>query len=350
DQRRGRVLLGRDRLGKKPLYYTTTRDGVLAFASELKCLFAVPGFEPRVASQSVREYFALGYVPSPATIYEGVHKLPPAHVLTLERGRVSLHRYWSLAYNPKWTGPDESLADRLHEQLDDAVRVRLVSDVPFGAFLSGGLDSSVVAALMARHLGAPLQAFTIGFREAAYDELPDARRVARHIGAQHHELVVEADAVKLLQKLVWHCDEPFGDSSAVPTFLVAGLAASRVKMVLSGDGGDEAFAGYERYAKYLKLQSLARRSFGAAPALLDLASVVAPGHLGRRLGRIGERMRMPWPDDYLAGVAVSTPEAAARLLMPDTAAIDPFARIRARFEGIGVDDPAERMLAGDLDS
>ncbi|HET9652503.1 MAG TPA: asparagine synthase (glutamine-hydrolyzing), partial [Usitatibacter sp.] len=350
DERRGRLLLGRDRLGKKPLYYTVTRDGVLAFASELKCLFAVPGFEPKVSPQSAREYFALGYVPSPASIYEGVHKLAPAHYLTLERDRVSLRRYWALQYLPKWTGDEDTLAERLHEHLDDAVRARLVSDVPFGAFLSGGLDSSVVAALMARHLGQPLKAFTIGFREAAYDELPDARRVARHIGAEHHELVVEADAVRLLQRLVWHCDEPFADSSVVPTFLVAGLAAREVKMVLSGDGGDEAFAGYERYERYLRLESMARRAFGTAPALLGMASALTPGHLGRRLGRIGHRMRLPWPDSYLAGVAVSTPAAAARLLAPDMAALDPFARIRARFDGVSIGHSAERMLAGDVDT
>ena len=346
DERRQRLVLARDRLGKKPLYHARI-GGMLAFASELKCFFAVPGFVPRVSAQATREYFSLGYVPCPGTIYEDVEKLPPAHYLVLENGRTSIHRYWSLPYGPKWTDDDATLEERLLEHLDEAVRLRLVSDVPFGAFLSGGLDSSVVAALMARHLEQPVQAFTIGFREAAYDELPDARRIARHIGAEHHELVVDARAAELLPSLAWHCDEPFADASAIPTFLVSKLAAGRVKMVLSGDGGDEAFAGYERYGRYLRLDRYARASFGAGPAALRLAGALVPGHRGQRLRRMGERIAMPWPDRYLASVAVTSGRDAQRVLAQRLAALDPFARVRAPFEP-ALDEPAERMLAGDV--
>jgi asparagine synthase (glutamine-hydrolysing) len=347
DEKRQRLVLARDRLGKKPLYYGRI-GGALAFASELKCFFAVPGFVPRVSAQAVREYFSLGYVPCPGTIYDDVEKLPPAHYLVLEDGHASLHRYWTLEYGPKWTDGDEALRERLMAHLDEAVRIRLVSDVPFGVFLSGGLDSSVVAALMARHLSSPVQAFTIGFREAGYDELPDARRISRHIHAEHHELVVDADAVQMLGTLAWHCDEPFADSSAIPTFLVSRLARAQVKMVLSGDGGDEAFAGYERYGRQLRLEALARGSAGLAPPMLRGAGRLLPGHLGQRVRRIGERMALAWPDRYLASVAVSTPGDAAAVLAAPIAARDPFERIRARFDESGMAQPVEAMVAGDV--
>src|SRR5690606_34060721 len=155
--------------------------------------------------------------------------------------------------SPKTALGEHEAAERLEELLRRAVASRLVSDVPFGAFLSGWLDSSTVVALMAQHLRQPVRTFTIGFREAAYNELDDARRVARHLGTEHHELVVEPDAVDLLQTLVWHLDEPFADASAIPTYLVAKLAREHVKMALSGDAGDETFAGYSRYLRYLQL-------------------------------------------------------------------------------------------------
>ncbi|HSN21951.1 MAG TPA: asparagine synthase (glutamine-hydrolyzing), partial [Usitatibacter sp.] len=350
DRARGRLVLARDRLGKKPLYYARTPGDTLAFGSELKCLLAVPGFSPAVSKEATREYFALGYVPGPGTIYEGVMKLPPAHYLVLEKGRIAVRRYWQLEFGPKWTDGEEALRERLLAELDEAVRVRLVSDVPFGAFLSGGLDSSVVAALMARHLSHPVKAFTIGFREARFDEVADARRVARHIGAEHHELVVTADAAELLERLAWHFDEPFGDSSSIPTFLVSRLAAGHVKMVLSGDGGDEGFAGYERYAKYMKLDALARASLGLAPAALAAAARLAGGRLGERLRRIGARTGLAYPERYLSGVALSTAADVSPLLSRDVAAADPYRSVRGHFLREDVADPMDRVLSGDMAS
>ncbi|OIQ78759.1 asparagine synthetase 1 [mine drainage metagenome] len=280
DLAQDKLVLGRDRLGKKPLYYATLADGTLAFGSELKCLTVVPGFRAEVSPQATHDYFALGYIPAPASIYEGIHKLPPAHVLVAQGGKTHLHRYWQPVFGPKWTDDEATLQHRLLEQLEEAVRVRLVSDVPFGAFLSGGLDSSVVAALMARNLAQPVKTFSIGFREERFNELPAARAVARHIGADHTELVVEADAVSTLKDLVWYFDEPFGDSSSVPTHLVSRLAASHVKMVLSGDGGDELFAGYDKYA-----------SFMAAPALRDLPATDFARHYVEHTGLFGTQAR-----------------------------------------------------------
>ncbi len=348
DLRQNKLVLARDRLGKKPLYYTTLADGTLAFGSELKCLAVVPGFRAEVSSQATHDYFALGYVPAPASIYEGVHKLPPAHVLVAQQGQVSLRRYWQPEFGPKWTEDEPTLQRRLLEQLEDAVRVRLVSDVPFGAFLSGGLDSSVVAALMARNMSQPVKTFSIGFREERFNELPAARAVARHIGAEHTELVVEADAIAALDDLVWSFDEPFGDSSAIPTNLVAKLAATQVKMVLSGDGGDELFAGYERYAKYQKLRALRRNSCGLAAPMARAAAAVAPGSRGARLERIATRLGQRFPDDYISGVALATRTELDSLLTPAFRRADPYASIRGHFTQAGMANPMERILAGDM--
>jgi len=193
------------------------------------------------------------------------------------------------------------------------VASRLVSDVPFGAFLSGGLDSSVVVALMSRHLKQPVRTFSIGFRDAAYNELSDARRVADHLHTEHHELVVEPDAVDLLHQLVWFLDEPFADSSAVPTFLVAKLARQHVKMVLTGDGGDEAFAGYDRYLRFLDLEQVGPLK-PAAAAAARVAGRFVPGSHGYRLRKIAERLQEPFPESYLSGVALTRADAANALL------------------------------------
>lgn len=350
DLREGKLVLARDRLGKKPLYYTTTSDGTLAFASELKCLYAVPGFAPRVSPDATHDYFALGYVPAPASIYEGVHKLPPAHCLVVRDGQIRVSRYWQLEFGPKWEGSEAELKAALLDKLEDAVRARLVSDVPFGAFLSGGTDSSVVAALMARNLASPVKTFTIGFKEAAFNEIPDARAVARHIGAEHHELIVQADAVAMLRDLVWYFDEPFGDSSAIPTYLVSRLAARHVKMVLSGDGGDELFAGYERYRKYQRLDVYARRMLGAGGAALRVASRFVGAARGARLRRIADRVDQRYPDRYLSGVALNTNSRLQMLLQPEIAGNDPYTRVRGCFERLDIEDPMERILAGDIDT
>jgi asparagine synthase (glutamine-hydrolysing) len=316
DRRTRTMTLARDRFGEKPLFYC--EDGErLVFASELKSLIEVPGFDRTLDSAAIGAYVTYGYVPNPGSIFAKVRKLPPAHYLTYRDGRASLHRYWSLEWKASAPLDERAAEDMLAAKLDEAVSSRLVSDVPFGAFLSGGLDSSVVVALMSRHLTQPVQTFSIGFREAAYNELSDARRVADHLGTEHHELVVEPDAVALLQQLVWYLDEPFADASAVPTFLVAQLARTKVKMVLTGDGGDEAFGGYDRYLRHLKLQR-----FGAAKPLAAFAAGAAgrlvPGALGYRLRRIGDRLRQAFPASYLSGVALTPPEISRRLLGDST--------------------------------
>ena len=311
DKRSDELILARDRLGEKPLYYTRN-DTRLLFGSEMKSLLQSPDCPRDVNPDALRAYLAYGYVPAPDIIFSGVHKLPPAHYLRYRDGQVSLHRYWRPSLAQKTALSEAEAGEKLEELLDRAVASRLVSDVPFGAFLSGGLDSSTVVALMARHLTQPVKTFTIGFKEAAFSELDDARRVADHLGTEHHELVVDPDAVQLISKLAWHFDEPFADSSAVPTFLVSELAAKQVKMVLTGDGGDEMFGGYDRYLRLLQLERMGSlRAPGAG--LLKLAGRLLPDPHGERLYRVGERLQLPFDERYLSGVAVMRADMARRL-------------------------------------
>lgn len=321
DRRTQTLLLARDRFGEKPLFYCHDQNRLL-FGSELKSLLQSPDCPREIEPAALHAYLAYGYVPCPLSILRGVNKLPPAHWLRYQAGTVELQQYWRASLGPKLKLDEAEAEEALAEHLDRAVASRLVSDVPFGAFLSGGLDSSTVVALMARHLSAPVKTFTIGFREAAYSELEDARHVARHLGTEHHELVVEPDAVALLHELVWHLDEPFADSSAVPTFLVSQLARGHVKMVLTGDGGDELFGGYDRYLRLMKLERLGPMRMPAA-AVLQLAGALMPEPRGARLRRIGERLRLPFNERYLSGVAISRP-GVARELHGDAGGMDHY--------------------------
>ncbi len=311
DRRRNELLLARDRFGEKPLYYSHDARRLM-FGSELKSLLQSADCPREVDTDALRAYLTYGYVPAPLSIFAGVAKLPPGHVLRYKDGRVEVERYWRPSLADTCTLGDADAAEKLAELLDRAVSSRLVSDVPFGAFLSGGLDSSTVVALMARRMTQPVKTFSIGFKEAEFSELDDARQVARHLGTDHHELVVEPDAVALLQQLVWHFDEPFADSSAVPTFLVAQLARQHVKMVLTGDGGDELFGGYDRYLRLLSIEKLGALR-GAAATALHAAGAVLPDPLGGRLHRIGERLRLPFDQRYLSGVALMRPDTARAL-------------------------------------
>jgi asparagine synthase (glutamine-hydrolysing) len=349
DQNHERLVLARDRLGKKPLYYAHV-DGNLVFGSELKSLLLVPGVGQEMLDDAIYDYMLYGYVPTPRSIFADVNKLPPGYSLRFENDRISLQRYWQLSFQPKWQGDEAELTRQLHDQLDDAVRARLVSDVPFGAFLSGGLDSSVVVALMARHMNRPVKTFSIGFKEEAYNELNDARQVAQHVGAEHHELVVDPEAVGLTEKLVWHFDEPFADSSAIPTYLVAEMAAHHVKMVLSGDGGDEAFAGYERYRKYATMEQLRRLLPLGLPGGLRTLGRGIPGRFGKRLTWLGERLGLPYPEDYLSGVALSTPQQAATLLGRPEALDAGYGDVAACFSQDKGVHHIDRIVGGDVTS
>jgi asparagine synthase (glutamine-hydrolysing) len=250
DSRRRALFLARDREGKKPLFYAELPDRLL-FGSEVKALLEDPDFRPEADLEALHHYLAFQSVPAPWSAFKGVRKLPPAHTLLYLDGRVTLRRYWKLSYREKRVVKDERdaqrLGDEVIERLREAVRIRLMSDVPLGAFLSGGIDSSLVVAMMAGLGSQPVKTFSIGFTNEEYDELPYARSVAQRYGTDHHEFIVTPDAEAILPDLVWHYNEPFADSSAIPTYYVAKLAREHVTVALTGDGGDENFAGYPRY-------------------------------------------------------------------------------------------------------
>ena len=250
DARTDTLFLARDRLGIKPLYYTVTRDGWLAFGSELKALLAHPAVARRIDPLAVEDFFALGYIPDPRSIYAGVKKLAPGHHLTLVRGRgeAEPRQYWDVDFSPASSGATlGTLQEALQEQLREAVAVRLVADVPLGAFLSGGVDSSAVVAMMAAVQTDPVVSCSISFGEREYDESHYAAMVAERFRTEHHSRRVDADDFDVISLLPRVYDEPFADSSALPTYRVCEEARRHVTVALSGDGGDEVFAGYRRY-------------------------------------------------------------------------------------------------------
>lgn len=350
DGRSHTLVLGRDRFGKKPLFYTESSRG-LYFASELKSLLPVPELTARLNRNMIPDYLLLGYVPTPESMLENVHKLPPGHYLAFREGHAVIRRYWSLSYGPKFLDDEATLVDALEARLDDAVRVRLQSDVPFGAFLSGGIDSSLVVALMTRHLDQPVHTFSIGFEESEFNESDDARRVAEHLGTRHEDFIVRPDAVAMLHDIAWYMDEPLADSSAIPTFIVSQMAAKHVKMVLTGDGGDEMFAGYERYSRYMQLRALRQLGLPHLLPLLKHALRGLPSRIGRRAQWVATRLGMTHPEDYLSGVALGTPASIRGLLGSGLARPHGYGRVRACFDGN--DDtagPLDTVLRGDVQS
>ena len=251
DSRKQELYLARDRLGIKPLFYYF-RDGTLLFASELKGLMTFKSFEKDIDPDSIPLFLHYQYVPSPRTIFKNTHKLLPANYLLYDGQRLSTHTYWSPPGGPEAAKEadidEEDRLRQLDKLLTEAVSARLISDVPLGALLSGGIDSSIVVALMQKVSTSPVRTFTIGFNERGYNEAPWAAKVAQHLGTDHTELyVTPREAMEVIPRLPEIYDEPFADSSAIPTFLVCSLARSQVTVALSGDGGDEQFAGYVRY-------------------------------------------------------------------------------------------------------
>lgn len=248
DNKVGRLVLARDRLGIKPLYYCIDNTR-LSFASELTALLRDRTISRTINKNALLSYFTYEYVPSPLTIIENIFKLPAAHVLVLEKGTSNVHRYWHLPDSAKFSTNSEpqDLAQEVFKRLKNSVGLQMVSDVPIGAFLSGGIDSSSIVGLMTALSPIPVETFSVGFAESSYDELRYAREVSNHFGTKHHEIILTPDIGDLLDTVIKHLDEPFADVSAIPTYLISAFAREHVKVILSGDGGDEIFAGYERY-------------------------------------------------------------------------------------------------------
>jgi asparagine synthase (glutamine-hydrolysing) len=309
------LFLARDRVGKKPLYYARLPAGGIVFGSEIKAILQHPDVKREPDLNALDQYLTLQYVPSPMTAFCGIERIPPAHWLRWRAGRVELSLYWQLEYEDKLTEPAAELKEELLRLLREAVAIRLESEVPLGAFLSGGIDSSTVVAFAAEAMSQPLKTFSIGFEAAEFDESKYARMVAEKYSTDHHELMVEAGAPELIDDIVWHYDQPFGDSSAIPSFHVARITKPHVTVVLNGDGGDESFAGYERYrivnryARYFRLPRPVRRG------LQTLARPLST-HIGRAERLFGGGMQDPF-DAYFATLVHLYPSRKPWLYDPD---------------------------------
>jgi asparagine synthase (glutamine-hydrolysing) len=357
DVRRRRLLIGRDRLGIKPLY--VMQDAAqLAFSSEAKALLALPGQRAELDRTVLAGYLHLGYIASPGCIFKGVRKLPPATLLSIEAGQVHEWRYWKLPQRIDTQPTEELWVERVRAQLEESVRMQMVSDVPIGAFLSGGIDSSAVVGLMARHSEQPIRTYGIGFSggeaETLYNELPYARRVAELFRTQHREIVVKPDVARLLPKLLWHMDEPLSDTAFITTFLVSEFAREDVKVILSGVGGDELFGGYRRYLGqhyariYERLPQWAR----------SIASFTAKRLPVDRHSRLLNNMRLAKgfvasaeltaDERYRSYVQILARDRVAGLLLgPSGAASDALA---IAFEMAGHEDDLNRLLAIDAET
>ncbi len=351
DAPRRRLVLARDRYGIKPLYYRQ-KAGMLSFASELKSLIRQPDFERRVDLGALEAYLAFNFVPTPLTIFEGANKLPPGHLLVAERGNLTVEPFATTRPVPADEVRREStaeLAEELRERLRDSVRAHMVADVPVGVLLSGGVDSGTLAALASEVAEEPVNTFTIAFKERSYSEADLARLVAERFGTRHHELTVDPDAVELLPKVIDTFDEPFADNSALPTYLISELAAEHVKVVLSGEGGDELFGGYFAYVGDL----WAPRVGGIATALRSLIDRLPSGagsrRLDDRLKRFARGAHLDQPDRHVAWSQVFSPQAREELLTRRKGGdFDPLRGHRERFERSAGAEPFSRAQDIDL--
>lgn len=348
DAGRRRLVLARDRLGKKPLYWRLA-DGRLSYGSELKALLADPTLERKIDRDALALYLQYQYVPAPRTIFKGVYKLPPASLLVWEGSEPRIDRYWSPSYEPKRRTTAQEDVEECLSLLRESVRLRLRSDVPLGVFLSGGMDSSVVTALIVEASNKPVRTFSIGFAEEDHNELPYARAVAKQLGTSHVDEIVTIDAIDLLPKLAYHYDEPFGDSSAMPTYRVAELAAQELKVVLTGDGGDESFGGYGRYTNRSKIELLTRipgsRILSSAARAITSRSL--SGQQNRLRAELWYALERMTPDErYISHMSIFGPDLSRRLLGKD-AGSDQSAFLGDVLEA-GPRDHLDRLLRADL--
>jgi asparagine synthase (glutamine-hydrolysing) len=329
DGPRRRLFMARDRLGQKPLAYRLEPRRIV-FGSEMKAVLRAPGVPRELDVEALHDYLTYQYVPHPKTMFRGIRKLPPAHYLLWEEGQARVEEYWRPPFGPGARRSEGEYVDRLRVLMTESVRLRMIADVPLGAFLSGGMDSSIVVGLMAGLSSSPVKTFSIGFEEKRYDELEYARIVARRFGTEHRELVVRPNAVEIIPKLVRHYDEPFADSSAIPTFYVSEMTRAHVKVALTGDAGDEGFAGYPRY-RAIKLAQLfdrlpgpLRRGLAGRMWRYFPASVEAKT-FRRRLRRLFEALNLPPRERYVRWCAIFDDERKEALYSPE---------LRARLAGI----------------
>lgn len=355
DRQSKSLFLARDRLGKKPLYYYQ-RDNEFAFASEIKALHPLPFVDATLRADALKDFFFYQYVPDPKSIYESVHKLPPGHWLKLADGRITIKAYWDLTFRNQSSADENELQDALRQQLQEAVERRLVSDVPLGAFLSGGVDSSAVVDLMAGASDRPVTTCAIGFDSEKYDEVQYARRVAEQFGTDHHEFTVREQVADSLPAISSYFDEPFADPSFVPTYFVSRLARQQVTVALAGDGGDENFAGYGKYAidarenqlRGLFPELVRQRLF---PGLGALAGKIPHG-LGRRARSLLTSLAQDPATAFYQSNRFCDPAVWNRIITPElqraTAGYDPADITRAHYHNADAEDHLSRILYADF--
>lgn len=314
DQRQRTLWLARDRAGIKPLHYVETA-GRLYFGSEVKSLMAAGAVDREIDLEALDHYLSFLYAPRNRSMFKGVRKLPPGHWLRWKNGRMEVRQFWQIPSEETFRGSDREAADALYDVLAGAVRSHMVSDVPLGAFLSGGIDSSLVVGLMAEASNRPVKTFSIGFDEPQFDELEPARTVAAHFGTDHHEFVVRPDGLSILDRLIDHFDEPFADSSAIPTWYVSEIARRHVTVVLSGDGGDELFGGYDRYLPHPRVERFDRLPLPGKRRVAEAVWPLLPhGTRGKNFLRHVAR------DDggrYLDSIAFFQPDEKEALYTPE---------------------------------
>jgi asparagine synthase (glutamine-hydrolysing) len=350
DGRERRLVLARDRFGIKPLYFSVA-GGALSFASELKALLEQPGFSRQIDPQAVAAYLAFNSIPAPLTIFAEARKLPPGTLLAWRDGEVQQRRYARpapVAAEQARRGPADELAAELRETLRDSIRAHLVADVPVGVLLSGGVDSAGIAALAAGEQSEPVKTFSVGFEEASFDELDRARLIAERYRTDHHEIVLRPDAVELFPKLVEAFDEPFGDSSALPTYLVSALAAGEVKVALSGEGGDELFGGYYTYVADLLAPRLGRLAALAAPLAELLPSSDGKVSLDYKAKRFARGVGLPPLERHHAWKEIFGPGQRAALLADRDPGWDPVDVYRERYAETAGAEPLARLQDVDL--
>ncbi len=356
DLRKRILFLARDRLGIKPLYYYHD-SRKFAFGSELKSILQVPNIPREVDLRALDLFLTFEYIPSPYSIFQGIRKLPPGHSLTLKDGRINIKEYWDLNFDEKEV-PEGELCEQLLELFQDAVKIRLMSDVPLGAFLSGGIDSSAIVAMMSRVMDRPVKTFSIGFKEDTYNESHYAQQIANHFNTEHHVEIIEPNALELTEKLVGFLDEPFGDFSIFPTYLVSKMARKHVTVSLSGDGGDELFAGYDTY-----IANKAGRAYERLPGLLRSAMHPILNHIPptekkkgliNRAKRFVEGMELPADLEHTRWMIFLQEAEKNKLYSNDVQDMlngsDSFEFIRNYFNRVNTSDPLNRQLYVDIKS
>ncbi|RMF44746.1 MAG: asparagine synthase (glutamine-hydrolyzing) [Planctomycetota bacterium] len=355
DRQRRRLILARDRLGKKPLFYQFQHRRLL-FGSELKALCQVPDFQREISPGAIDKFLTYQYVPHPDCIYQHARKLPPGHYAVIDEEGLKVRRYWKIDLGRESDIAPREAVEETQRLLTDAVRIRLRSDVPLGAFLSGGVDSSLMVALAQQQLDVPLHTFSIGFNEADFDETRYAALVAGWVRSQHHEYKVTPDAVDILDRLVWHYDEPFGDSSAIPTWYLCQWTREHVTVAISGDGGDELFAGYDRY-RALWLSRWFDRLIPAGPLLgsrwvQGLPASTRQRSFVRRLQRFGEALNQPLARRYMNWLQIFPEPMRADLYQDDLVEQlpdeDPFEFFESAWNAVGNRDLVSKASLADL--